>query len=90
VYLDCLYDVFHSDWLVLLTATVQAGGRKNMQESPVPVKQHRNKLNENDHRKEYKKCNTERLEVLVFCASLLWYANVQCILQYTQYTIYLF
>ena len=39
-YLDCLYDIFHSNWLVLLIATVQACGRENVQESPVPMKQH--------------------------------------------------
>jgi len=68
----------------LLTATVQARGRENVQESAVPVKQHGNKLDEDYYRKENKKCNTERLEMLFFCAALLWYANVQCILQCTE------
>lgn len=83
-YLDCLYDVFNSDWLVLFAAAVQACGREDVQESAVAVKQHGNKLGQNDHRKEHQKRHAERLKVLVFCASLRWYANVQCILQCRQ------
>ena len=52
-----------------------------MQEGAVTMKQHRDELNENDHREEDKKSDAERFEVLLFDSALLGHADVKRVLE---------